>query len=89
MKEFYSIEFDNRQFDNVIDAVQAATALSSERDGSKVKVYRSVLYTHATEPQRYTLTVVEMPSKATLGQRAGLPQSSIDPLVNCFNCRPK
>jgi hypothetical protein len=66
MKEHYEIEFDNRMFDNVLDAVHAASEVSVDRRlanmSSKVKIYRVVMYTHREEPVRTTLQSVDIPA---------------------------
>lgn len=62
IREHYGFEGDNRKFDNVMEAVQEAQVASAERGGEKVKVYRSVMYTHSTEPKVSTLTIVQVPA---------------------------
>ena len=65
IKEFYGFEGDNRKFDNVIDAVQEAQIASASQGGARIKVFRSVMYTHSTEPKQSTLTIVEVPPDFT------------------------
>lgn len=62
IREHYGFEGDNRKFDNVMEAVQEAQVASAERGGEKVKVFRSVMYTHSTEPKVSTLTIVQVPA---------------------------
>lgn len=66
MKEHYEIEFDNRMFDNVLDAVHAASEMSVDRRlanlSTKVKIMRVVKYTHREEPVRTTLQSVDIPA---------------------------
>lgn len=56
--EKYEIDYSPRSYDNVIDATKAAYELSSQNGFIDVKVYRSVMYTGASEWKRSTLTQV-------------------------------
>jgi NADH:ubiquinone oxidoreductase subunit F (NADH-binding) len=59
IKEKYEIDLSTRQFDNVIDATNAAWVISEQNDYIAIKVYRSVLYTGASEWKKTTLTIVQ------------------------------
>lgn len=59
IKEKYEIEGSTQNFDNVIDATNAAFELSGRSGHIAIKVYRSVLYTGAKEWKKSTLTIVQ------------------------------
>ena len=64
IKEKYEVDFSDRSFDNVLDAVNEAMKIQPVNGNVAVKVYRSVLYTGATDWKRSTLTII--PSKEEL-----------------------
>lgn len=59
INEKYEVDYSDLTFDNVIDAVNAAMRVSFANGHKQFKVYRSVLYTGATEWRKSTLTVVQ------------------------------
>ncbi len=80
MKEHYEIEGDNRKFDNVLEAVNAAADASIARGGIKVKVQRAVLYTGNTEYEKYTLAIIEMPSVDMIRGASHMADPTLQPL---------
>jgi hypothetical protein len=52
-------------FDDIVDAVYHAAALSQEDDGSEVKVQRGVKYSTSDEFKWYTMQTVKVPKPLT------------------------
>lgn len=76
----FTIEGSDEEFENPMDAVYAAMALSGEQGGAPVKLQRCVLYSARTEWQCYTLQHVTMPKEAI---EAGVEiRDSTDPLAD-------
>ena len=81
VREHYGIDGDSRKFDSVMEAVQAAGIASVERGGAKIKVFRSVMYTHSVEPTVSTLTIIEIPPDIPVEMLQN-PNKPLDPNVH-------
>jgi hypothetical protein len=103
IEQHYEIEFDNRIFDNVMEAVNAAMQMSIGRRevnlSTKVKVYSSVKFSSSNDYKKTTLQIIDVPSGITKrllenpSAQSPISQRFSDPSVPsfkpCFNCGRK